>query len=537
MKSKTFLGHVKVDRKISMISFMFVAVMTIIIITTIIGVQKQRSNARLLDLMGRQRVLNQWHIRDALLQKSGFANDYKLWRETFDDTLDKLINGGQAIQTLRKDVRIEIPPAPTAALKALLLEQQEIMSDVEKNVDEVLNLQESDASYRTKVEKMSEMADRLHFNVNDSVKVFTAHSEAQIARFIKLEVILGIAATLLGLVTSIVIGRGITRPLNQVVNSAKAISTGDLRGEKLNIEQTDEIGQLAEVFDLMTDNLREIARQNLDATANINSATAQILASTQQQAASTKEQAAAVQETTSTVEEIRQAGQQISEKATQVATAAEATASARDVGLKAVKDAVQTMELIREQVETVAENIVALSEKTQAIGEIIQTVSDIAEQSHLLALNAAIEAAAAGESGRSFSVVATEIKNLADQAKESTVQVRGILGDIQKGISSSVMQTEEAVKRVETGKKQSDLAEQSILKFADTTEKSVQTFQQIVGATNQQQIGYEQVTLALKEIRTASEQTATGTSELEAGVSNLNSLSQQLRTTVERYQV
>ena len=68
------------------------------------------------------------------------------------------------------------------------------------------------------------------------------------------------------------------------------------------------------------------------------------------------------------------------------------------------------MDAIREQAEIVAQNIVALSEKTQAIGEIISSVNDISERSHLLALNAAIEAAAAGESGRSFSVVASEMK-------------------------------------------------------------------------------------------------------------------------------
>ena len=102
------------------------------------------------------------------------------------------------------------------------------------------------------------------------------------------------------------------------------------------------------------------------------------------------------------------------------------------------------MEAIREQVEEVAEKIVALSQKTQAVGEIIATVNDIAEQSNLLALNAAIEAATAGEQGSRFSVVANEMKHLADQAKEATVQVRTILGDIQKGINSSVMLTEEA---------------------------------------------------------------------------------------------
>ena len=105
--------------------------------------------------------------------------------------------------------------------------------------------------------------------------------------------------------------------------------------------------------------------------------------------------------------------------------------------------------------------IVALSEKTQAVGEIISSVNDISERTHLLALNAAIEAAAAGENGRSFAVVASEMKTLADQAKDATLQVRSILGDIQRGINSSVMLTEEAVKRVAAGKERTDITQAS----------------------------------------------------------------------------
>ncbi|MCJ2023066.1 methyl-accepting chemotaxis protein, partial [Methylobacterium sp. J-067] len=107
-------------------------------------------------------------------------------------------------------------------------------------------------------------------------------------------------------------------------------------------------------------------------------------------------------------------------------------------------------------------NIVGVSEKTQAIGEIIESVNDISERTHLLALNAAIEAAAAGESGRSFAVVASEMKLLADQAKAATGQVRAILGEIQRGINTSVMLTEEAVKRSAVGKTRSDTTQRTI---------------------------------------------------------------------------
>jgi methyl-accepting chemotaxis protein len=206
-------------------------------------------------------------------------------------------------------------------------------------------------------------------------------------------------------------------------------------------------------------------------------------------------------------------------------------------GLQAVQNSTRIMEGIREQAEAVAENVVMLSEKTQAIGEIIATVNDIAEQSHLLALNAAIEAAAAGEHGRSFSVIASEVKNLADQSREATVQVRSILGEIQKGINSSVMLTEEAVKRVESGKQQSDVADRTIREMIENIQQSVQAFQQIVAGSNQQQIGFVQVMQAIRDIGQATQQTAASTRQLEKAAVNLTALAQQLQKAVAIYRI
>ncbi len=343
-------------------------------------------------------------------------------------------------------------------------------------------------------------------------------------------------STLVAIILSIVIQGSITRPLSAFTGFADAVGKGDLTG-KAAVDRRDELGDLARSLNLMVGNLREVALQTRGVAQNVNATTAEILASTQQQAANTAEQAAAVHEANATMAEITQSGSQISERARQVAAAAEATSTATAAGLKSVQTTATTMEAIREQAEAVAENVIALSEKTQAVGEIIATVNDIAEQSHLLALNAAIEAAAAGESGRSFAVVASEMKNLADQSKEATVQIRSILGDIQKGITSSVMLTEEAVKRVESGRQQAGVADDAIRRLSDNVQQAVQAFQQIVAGSSQQQIGFEQVTQAFKSIGVASEQTATSTRQSERAAANLNALAQQLRATVERYQV
>jgi methyl-accepting chemotaxis protein len=333
----------------------------------------------------------------------------------------------------------------------------------------------------------------------------------------------------------ILIQRSITLPLAAFMQFVGQVGEGDLT-QRAGTSSGDELGELGEHLNQMVVGLKDVAGQTRLATGNLNSSAAEILASTQQ-AAGTSEQSAAIQQTTATMEEVTQSGVQISERARQVAASAEAVSAASHAGLQAVESTARSMESIREQAEAVAENVVALSEKTQAIGEIISTVNDLAEQSHLLALNAAIEAAAAGEHGRSFSVIASEVKNLADQSREATVQVRTILGDIQKGINSSVMLTEEAVKRVDSGKQQADVADRTIREMSDNIQQSVQASQQIVAGTGQQQVGFSQVMQAVRDIGQASLQSAVSTRQLEKAAVSLTALGQQLQKSVERYRI
>ncbi|AWK85214.1 methyl-accepting chemotaxis protein [Azospirillum thermophilum] len=332
------------------------------------------------------------------------------------------------------------------------------------------------------------------------------------------------------------IGSSITRRLGRAIDFVTRVGHGDLT-QTVAISGRDELAILGEHLNEMAGRLKSMARTTRETAESVHAATAQIRASTQQQSASVAEQLAAVEQTTATLSEITESGAQINRRAQDVAHSAQLVVADSQSGLRAVDDTIQAMDAIREQAEAVAENIVILSERTQAIGEIIVTVNDIAERSHLLALNAAIEAAAAGEHGRTFAIVAGEIKSLADQAKEATAQVRSNLSEIQHGINASVMLTEEAVKRVAAGKRQTDATQSTIRNMAENIQESVQAFQQIVAGTNQQQIGLEQVIQALQNIREASSQTAAGTRQLEGAATNLNNLGQGLVEAVRNYQV
>lgn len=379
--------------------------------------------------------------------------------------------------------------------------------------------------------------------LSQSVEALAAGSNAGVSRISALYAdgrkllawAIGFAVLLLIAIAWIIL-RSILRPLEAFTAFAERVGRGDLTGDPLRVGR-DELGRLGKTLNGMAESLRQISQQSRELTSTLNASAAQIRASTQEQAASVEQQLAALQETAATADEITHSGARISARAQEVIQVAQQAVQTSASGLSAVADAVRSMDAIREQGEVVATNIVALSEKTQAIGEIISTVTDVSERAHLLALNAAIEAAAAGENGRSFAVVASELKVLADQAKESTVQVRSLLGDIQRGINASVMMTEEAVKRVAVGRERSDVTERTIEAITASVQESVQTFQQIVASTNQQQIGIEQVMGALQNIRQASQQTAAGTRELEVAAGNLAELAGQLMLLGERYKI
>jgi methyl-accepting chemotaxis protein len=346
--------------------------------------------------------------------------------------------------------------------------------------------------------------------------------------------------SLLGLVSIGCIGIAtklfITHRLSELQHFVTSVGDGDLT-ERSTPQSDDELGRLAQGLNQVVSRLRRTTIQTRATTEDLNSAAVEILASAKEQSAVTGQQVAAYQETNATMQQVSQSCLQMAEKAKEVTATAEAVSIASISGLDAVQRANQSVEAIHEQAEAVAQNIVSLSEKTQMVGDILATVNDIAEQSHLLALNAAIEAAAAGEHGRSFSVVASEIKNLADQSKSATVQVKTILGDIQKEINTSVMLTEEAVKRVDVGKQQADMAASAIRNMAANIGQSVQAFQQIVAGSNQQLIGVENVMRAMKDLSRGSEQATTTMRQTEKAAANLTELGAQLRTVTEGYRL
>jgi methyl-accepting chemotaxis protein len=301
-----------------------------------------------------------------------------------------------------------------------------------------------------------------------------------------------------------------TESLGQMARVAAQVSTGDLTVEVIPKSDKDVLGK---AFLSMRDNLRRVTREIQESISVLSTSAQEIVATTTQVASAATETATAVSETTTTVEEVKQTAQLSSQKAKYVSEAAQKVALVSQGGKKSAAESIDAMKQIREQMESIAESIVRLSEQSQAIGEIMLTVNDLAEQSNLLAVNASIDAAKAGEQGKGFAVVAQEVRNLADQSKQATAQVRSILGEIQKATNAAVMVTEQGSKAVEVGVQQAARAGESVQQLAESIAEAAQAAAQIAASSQQQMAGMDQVALAMESIKTASTQNVASTKQ------------------------
>ena len=259
----------------------------------------------------------------------------------------------------------------------------------------------------------------------------------------------------------------------------------------------------------------------------------EISATLSQLAANANETAAAVAETTTTVDEVRQTAQVAADKAKAVADSAQGAALAAETGRKATDRTVQGFNLIRDHMSAIGESITHLNVQSLAVGDIVATVADLAEQSNLLAVNASIEAAKAGEQGKGFGVVAQEIRNLAEQSKDSTKQVRAILGDVQQAAGQAVVAVEQGGMGVADGSKQADEAGQAIRVLAASMQDATRAAVQIAASSQQQLIGMEQVGRAMESIRTATSQNADGARQLATAAHDLRDIGARLKALVD----
>jgi methyl-accepting chemotaxis protein len=339
----------------------------------------------------------------------------------------------------------------------------------------------------------------------------------------------------ISIVLGLFLAGNLSGPIQRLAKQASLVSDGDLTLEIDSHRRSDEVGVLSQAFANMVKSLRTQTRKIGEGVGILASSAREISATVAQMNESVSRASSAIAETTSTAEELRQGGGLSAEKAKMVAETAQEAVRASKQGTEATKDTIIKMSLIREQMTSVNDTVVKLNENTLVIGTIVRTVQDLADQSNLLAVNASIEAARAGESGKGFSVVAQEIKSLADQSKGATKHISGILEEINKSVNRVVMATEQGSKAVLDGVEQSKQSADCIRELEALVVKSSEAASIIDATTAQQFTGIDQVVAAMSNIEVVMNQLVAVSSQLKSGASGLSDLGDDLNGLVEKY--
>ena len=362
-------------------------------------------------------------------------------------------------------------------------------------------------------------------------------AEQKSAEIIRIFAALAIIALFVGIAMIVSLGRVIADPLIEISGLAERISEGDLTVNAPLSDRTDEVGVLKNSFHKMVENLRRMNSEIHEEISILVSSTSEIMAATAQGTSSAAQTASSVSQTTATMEEIKAISTQTMEKAQMLGQMAERTRQEGEHGTKSLEQTAVAMRLIRERVEAIATTILALSEQTQQVGEITTAVSTLAQQSKMLALNASIEAAKAGEAGKGFAVVAAEVKDLAEQSQQATLQVQKILEDIRHATDKAVMATEEGTKQADAGMGLVERTTEVVQKLSQVIHETSVASQQIVAAVRQESSGVDQVSMAMADINKAARQVAAATQQTSLAARDLGAVAGKLQETVSIYKI
>jgi methyl-accepting chemotaxis protein len=345
-----------------------------------------------------------------------------------------------------------------------------------------------------------------------------------------------IAAGVVAVLLISVLTSSVATPLERLADVTRKVASGDLRIEIPREERNDEVGVLVESTRVMLENLRTLDREILEGVNVLASSVSELMTTMAQSASGAQETATSISETTAAVEEVKQTTEVASQKAKNVADNAASASSMVETGRVSVEETIASMNRIQQQMDSIGESIGRLNEQSLAISEIIGVVNDVAEQVNILSVNAAIEAAKAGDQGKGFAVVAQEIRILAEESKRATGQIRKLLKDTQKAVSTAVMAVEQGSRVVEAGVRQSTETGNSIRVLEEFNEQSAQSATQIAISSKEQLVGMEQVAVSMENIKMASVQNLQGAREAEKVARNLQDLGVKLKEMMNRYQ-
>ena len=330
--------------------------------------------------------------------------------------------------------------------------------------------------------------------------------------------------------------RAFSLPMQALTGALDIMRQGDFT-TRMDAQRRDEFGVVAEGFNRMADELAALVGQVQKSGLQVTTSVTEIAATSRQQQATATEIAATTAEIGATSKEISATSKQLVKTISAVSAVADQSAVLAGSGQAGLAHMGETMQHVMEATRSINSKLVVLNEKAGNINQVITTISKVAEQTNLLSLNAAIEAEKAGEHGRGFSVVAVEIRRLADQTAVATHDIGQTVKEIQAAVSSSVMGMDKFSDQVKRGLDEVHQISDQLSQIIQQVQTLAPRVEDVNEGMQAQAAGAEQITEALAQLNESAQQTVESLRQSSTAIDELNQVANGLRGGVSRFKL
>ncbi|GAC1316056.1 MAG: Wsp signal transduction system chemoreceptor WspA [Collimonas sp.] len=330
--------------------------------------------------------------------------------------------------------------------------------------------------------------------------------------------------------------RAVTRPMADLISALEVIRSGDL-SQRLNLHRQDEFQALEAGLNRMSDELTGLVGQAQKSAIQVTTSVVEIAATAKQQQATANETAATTTEIGATSREIYSTSRELVNTMNEVSSGAEEAARLVGTGQAGLTQMEDTMRHVMDAAGSVNAKLAILNEKASNINQVVTTITKVAGQTNLLSLNAAIEAEKAGEYGRGFSVVATEIRRLADQTAVATYDIEQMVKEIQSAVSAGVMGMDKFSEEVRRGIADVQNVGVQLSQIIQQVQALTPRFQSVNEGVQAQAIGAEQISQALGQLSDAAHQSVESLRQSSQAIDELTLTANGLRNGVSRFKL
>ncbi len=346
-----------------------------------------------------------------------------------------------------------------------------------------------------------------------------------------------LAAVVLGLMLALLFSGAIAGPLGVVSRVAREVAAGDVTVKQVDVGGATEVRSMAASVNEMLASLRTLVRQMVDLTGRLGEAAKGLNVASGDQTHVTSQQSAYAQQIAATFEELSRTAESITRSTEVVEGAAVRTNQAVDEARAVVAEMVGGMTEIRRESKEIAEAITRLNGDVQQVSRIAQVIKQVADRSDLLALNAALEGTKAGEVGRGFSVVAAEMRKLAENVAQSARDIGRIVENVQSSGDVAVLRAKEGVESSDRGMAVAERAQSSFQQIVELSRGTKEAAQQIAVATRQQRQSSEQAVQGARNVADLVKQGVDATGRTTRIAQDLQSSVDALTTVTGRFKV